>query len=154
MSGPCVGALVLASCLALAALGGTSASYVSGGDVLYVEVEETPRVRWLVDDKENEIEDNGVGRVKRSYYQSAHVNTFFNNFQPESCQHKLQKLCDIQDKKLDDLLFLECIQTLKVRLCTFLLPYPLFRSPAISPAFYQRYPIALILYPAHYNTLL
>lgn len=101
-----------------------SGSYVTGGgDVLYVEENETPEITWLVSHKDNEIEDSTdrgkVVRSKRSPKQppkfSKPVSTGqFELIKPESCRERLRRLCGVMDKEMDDLFFLECIQTFKV----------------------------------------
>ncbi|XP_001605655.2 Golgi apparatus protein 1 [Nasonia vitripennis] len=101
-----------------------SGSYVTGGgDVLYVDVNDTPEVHWLVSHKDNEIEDSTdrgkVVRSKRSPKQpppkySKPVSTGqFELIKPEACRERLRRLCSVMDKEMDDLFFLECIQTFK-----------------------------------------
>lgn len=108
---------IVICCVALV-LSLVSGSFISdGADLMYVEDEDTPQVKWLVPET-NEIENNSLTRRKRGLhaeagYHKSSAATLFTKM-PENCQEKLRKLCVVVDKEVDDLFFLECVQTFKV----------------------------------------
>lgn len=119
--------------VALGLLGLVSANYVDG-DVLYVEEDQPRVVSWMVNDEENEIDVDGgeprkMSRRKRSALrysgnelpdsQNNKDGLLFREIQPSTCQEKLKSLCGVGDREVDDLFYLECVQTFKV--CLFLL---------------------------------
>lgn len=110
-----------------------SANYADG-DVLYVD-EDTPKVvSWRVKDEENEIDVDGgddydrFARKKRlaPRYSDNELpdsqnnkDGLFKEIKPSTCQEKLKRLCGVGDREVDDLFFLECVQTFKVCLFIF-----------------------------------
>ncbi|XP_014236728.1 Golgi apparatus protein 1 [Trichogramma pretiosum] len=103
-------------------IGHTLASYAND-DVMYVELDEQPEVRWIVDKYNDNVDsshqqlDELIGnhlRRKRSIVKAVvSITDSFSKIQPISCQDKLKKLCGVANKNMDDLFYLECIQTFK-----------------------------------------
>ena len=120
--------LALCGCLFL---GVTSGNYVAGGgDILYVEEDDTPVVRWIVPEQENNevnMDNNMLKRRKRSVdpdqpelvrnnmspIESKPIR-LFSQIQPQICQDRLRRLCGVLEKEMNDLFYLECMQTFKV----------------------------------------
>lgn len=95
----------------------TKASY-SSNDVLYIEEDERPKVRWIVDENNNseeeEINENRLRKKREIKNDSGTSSRLFFQVEPSLCRDKLKRLCAVFNKEMDDLFFLECIQTFKV----------------------------------------
>ncbi|XP_014213335.1 Golgi apparatus protein 1 [Copidosoma floridanum] len=103
--------LLVAAYLVLGLLLGPASGSYASDDLLFVEENDTPKVKWLV--PHDEHNEHLLFRRKRSPKGPAALSTLFGKIEPGACQTKLKWLCEVTDKDMDDLFYLECVQTFK-----------------------------------------